>query len=181
VLRSGRQAGPVAFVGNLDLNEFMTMKQSAVIVLACCVSAACYKQVPITTMTPASQTRVQAQLTDSGTVAMGAALGPGVLEVEGVVASATEDAWTLNLIRVDHRGGQSILWNREPVIFPRSVLIEPKSVILDKKKSWLMGGGVVLGAFLLAQSFSLLGSSEEDPDGEVPELIIVPWLPGSRK
>ncbi|MBA3404557.1 MAG: hypothetical protein H0U13_07745, partial [Gemmatimonadaceae bacterium] len=84
--------------------------------------AACYTQVPLETPVPPPATRVIARVTDSGAVLIGSSVGPGASEVEGVVASASPDEWTLNLLRVDYRGGVSTVWNREPVTFPRYAL-----------------------------------------------------------
>src|SRR2546426_835806 len=50
--------------------------------------AACYTQRPLTVPVPAVGTQIVASVTDSGVVAMSNALGPGALEVEGVIAAA---------------------------------------------------------------------------------------------
>src|SRR2546425_8743244 len=72
---------------------------------------------------------------------MSNALGPGALEVEGVIAAADASAWELQLVRVDYRGGMSTLWKREVVTFPRSTLATPIEKRRDKGESWL-GAGV---------------------------------------
>lgn len=144
--------------------------------LVCMSQAACYKQIPLNTTEPAPATRIQAVLTDSGTLAMGTALGAGALEVEGVISTATSDSWTLQMIRVEHRGGQSIHWNREPVTFSRHLLSNPTVVVLDKKRSWLAAGGMLLGAFVLAQTFDLIGATDEGRDGEQPQKTFVPHM-----
>ena len=101
--------------------------------------------------------------------------------VEGVVSSANETGWTLQLLRVDHRDGRTISWNREPVTFPRNALTQPNVKVLDKRRSWLAAGGITIGAIILAQTFDLLGSSEEDPDDEEPPqkrrtpLLVIPF------
>lgn len=137
------------------------------------VVGACYKEQPLPTVTPAPATRVAAQLTDSGTVAMGNALGAGALAVEGVVTSADEKAWTLQMLRVDHRDGRSIGWNRELVRFPRNALTNPTVVILDKKTSWLAAGGITVGAFLLARAFNLFGANENNDEVPPPAESVI--------
>lgn len=159
----------------------MSLRNHTLAVLACIAATACYKQVPLNTLTPAPATRIVATLTDSGIVEMGDALGPGATEVEGVVSAATESQWTLQLIRVDHRGGQSVEWNREPVPFSRTLLVNPVMVKLDRTRSWLAAGGIVIGAFLIARSFNLLGGEDSGPGGEEPEMGVVPVNPGSRR
>src|SRR5207248_867880 len=66
--------------------------------------AACYTQRPLTVPVPAVGTQIVASVTDSGVVAMSNALGPGAVEVEGVIAAADASAWELQLVRVDYRG-----------------------------------------------------------------------------
>ena len=142
--------------------------------LVICLSAAgCYQQRPLQTPTPAPATRVVAQLTDSGTVVMGSALGPGVLAVEGVVAKADEHAWTLQMVRVDQRDGRSISWNRELVSFPRNLLANPNVVVLDKKRSWLAAAGITVGAIVLARVFNVIGSDENQDGDPNPQESVV--------
>ena len=118
---------------------------------------ACYTQRPLTTAVPAATTRIVAQVTDSGVVAMSNAIGAGATEVEGVVAAADATSWDLQVIRVDYRGGTSVLWNREPVNFPRYTLTRATERTLDKKKSWLAGGLITAGALLAARVFGAFG------------------------
>jgi hypothetical protein len=118
---------------------------------------ACYTQRPLTTAVPAATTRIVAQVTDSGVVAMSNAIGAGAIEVEGVVAAADAASWDLHVIRVDYRGGTSVLWNREPVTFPRYTLTRATERTLDKKKSWLAGGLITVGALLAARVFGAFG------------------------
>ena len=152
-----------------------------VLAVICIVAASCYKQVPLNTTHPAPTTRIVATLTDSGIVAMGNALGPGATEVEGVVSNATDSQWTLQLIRVEHRDGRSITWNREPVPFLRTLLANPMMVTVDRKRSWLAAGGIVIGAFLIAKSFNVIGGDEGSPPVDDPERAVVPRIQGSRR
>lgn len=151
-----------------------TMRLVAALI-PCLLLGACYKRQPLATATPAPSTRIVAELTDTGTVVMGNSIGPGALEVEGVVSRATEAEWTLYVLRVDHRDGRSIAWNRELVSFPRAALSSPSVVVLDTRRSWLAAGATVAGAFLLARAFQLLGADDDDRDGGGPppqELIV---------
>ena len=157
------------------------MKLKAILFLLTAAAASgCYMERPLQDPTPAPSTRVLAQLTDSGTVALSNSLGPGALGVEGVVASADAQSWTLQMVRVNHRDGRVIEWNREPVNFPRNLLSQPMVKVLDKKRSWLAAGGIVIGAFILAQTFDLLGSSEDEGDEPPPPASVVPIPGGGR-
>lgn len=128
---------------------------------------ACYTQRPLTAVVPASTTRIVAQLTDSGVVAMANAIGAGAVEVEGVVAAADGAAWDLQLVRVEYRGGVSVLWNREQVSFPRYTLTHATERTLSRRKSWLAGGLIVGGALLVARLFGAFGFGGSS-DGEPP-------------
>lgn len=136
--------------------------------------AACYTQVPLETASPPPLTRVIARVTDSGAVAIGSSVGPGASEVEGVVASANQDEWTLNLLRVDYRGGVSTTWNREPVTFPRYALSNISEKRVNKARSWMAAGLFVAGAFAVTRLFGYGGADEETPPIVNPEAI---WIP----
>jgi len=129
--------------------------------------SACYTQGPLTAPVPAPQTRIVAQVTDSGVVAMSNALGPGAVEVEGVIAAADAAAWSLRVLRVDYRGGASTLWNREVVSFPRYLLTNATEKRLNKKKSWLAAGLFTAGALLAARLTGAFGLGE-NPDRPPP-------------
>jgi hypothetical protein len=135
---------------------------------------ACYTQVPLTIETPPPATRIIATLTDTGIVEMSNTIGPGAEEVEGIVTEADARAWRLNLVRVDHRGGSSVLWNREPVIFPRFTLKNPTVKQVDKTRSWIAGGLVAVGAILAAKLFSNIGADEDPQQPPPPPNIRIP-------
>jgi hypothetical protein len=129
----------------------------------------CYSQQPLGLGVPAPATRIIAQVTDTGMVAMGNAIGSGAVEVEGIISQADATAWRLHLIRVDHRGGTSTLWNREEVSFPRQALTNIREKKLSKKKSWLAAGAVSAGVFILSRLFgSVLGGDSDDREPPPP-------------
>ncbi len=158
----------------------MNVKRAVVAAVAVFASG-CYMQRPLDVTPPPPSTHLMAQLTDSGTVALSNALGPGALGVEGVVAAADAQSWTLQMLRVDHRDGRTIEWNREQVVFPRAVLSQPMVKVLDKKRSWMAAGGIVIGAFVLAQTFDLFGSPDEEGDEPPPPASVVPVIPGGGR
>ena len=150
------------------------MRNAKVVLLVlCAVLGGCYTRRPLETVPPQPNVRVVALLTDSGTVAMSNAIGPGAQEVEGVVARATDTEWTFAMMRVDHRDGRSIPWNRELVTFPAATLTKPVVVALNKKKSWLAAAGITVGAYVIARAFGVINSGEEDPTDPVPQATTV--------
>jgi hypothetical protein len=137
-------------------------------------TTACYTHRPLATPVPAPATRVVAEVTDSGTVAMSNAIGPGAVEVEGVVATASDEVWNLQLVRVDHRDGRSIPWNRETVAFPRHLLTNAMERQLDRKRSWFAAGAIVAGALIAARLFTLIGADDPTDENPLPQEILVP-------
>ena len=129
--------------------------------------AACYTEAPLTTPVPAPETRIVAHVTDSGVVALSNMLGPGAVEVEGVVAAADADSWRLRMSRVDYCGGRSMTWNHEVVTFPRSTLANPTERRLDKGKSWLTAGIITATALLAARLLGSIGGGET-PQNQPP-------------
>jgi hypothetical protein len=113
----------------------------------------CYAQAPLTAPAPDPGMRITAQVTDTGAVAMGNAIGPGAVEVEGVVAAADSATWRLHLVRVQQRGGVSTAWNREVVAFPRNALTGARVKRLDKTRSWIAAGLVTAAAAAIALLF----------------------------
>jgi|SRR4051812_31359041 len=123
---------------------------------------ACYSVRPFADIAPLPETQIVAQVTDTGTVVMGNAIGPGALEVEGIISRADETSWTLRMIRVDQRGDISTPWNREEVTFPRYALTRVQVKQLDKKKSWLFAGMLVAAAVIAGITFGVFTIGSED-------------------
>lgn len=114
---------------------------------------ACYTQHPLTSPVPVVGSQIVAQLTDTGTVLMANQLGPGVIEVEGVVSEADGNNWKLLMTRVEQRGVGSTFWNREAVTFPRFALTRVTQRQFDRKRSWVIAGLITATAILAGHSF----------------------------
>ena len=134
---------------------------------------ACYTDRPLQTPLPPPSTRIVAQLTDSGMVAMGGLIGGGALAVEGVVTTADPSTWDLELLKVEHRDGRSIVWNREVITFPRSVLTNLSEKKLDRTRSWLFAGALTVGTYLATRAFGLASGGGEEGGEPVPAASVV--------
>jgi hypothetical protein len=145
------------------------MKFSAKVSAVLVVLTGCYTQQPLETAVPAPATRIIAQVTDTGAVALSGPVGPGALEVEGVVATADQTTWQLNLTRVDYRGGTSVSWNRELVSVPRNALSNVTVKKVSRSRSWLTAGLITAGAILASQLFSHIGADSEGGGGGIPQ------------
>jgi hypothetical protein len=131
---------------------------------------ACHTERPLTAAAPAPTSRIIAQVTDTGAVAMASTIGIGAVEVEGVVAEADANAWKLHLLRVDQRGGASTRWNRELVTFPRYALTNAREKKLDKRRSWMIAGvitaALVVGTLLFGSGI-IGGGGDGEPEPPV--------------
>ena len=133
-----------------------------------CLLAACFTQTPLTSSTPAPETRIVAMVTDTGVLAMSNAIGSGATEVEGIVAGADATSWDLRMLRVDYRNGQSVTWNRELVHFPRSALSQASERRFSSRRSWLMAGLLTSTAFLAARFLGIIGGGDNTPPPPPP-------------
>jgi hypothetical protein len=129
--------------------------------------AACYVQRPLGSPVPQPATRIVVLITDTGRVELANKIGPGATAVEGVVVSADEVAWDLQVVRVDYRGGTSQTWNGERVSFPRYTLTNASERSLNRRRSWLMALAITGTAFVAAKAFGVLGWGGS-PGGEPP-------------
>jgi hypothetical protein len=124
--------------------------------------AACYTQSPLETPLPVPEQRIVAQVTDTGVVAMSNALGPGAQEVEGIVVAADNSTWDLRMLRVDYRGGTSVVWKQEQVRFPRSALSQATERKFSSGRSWIMAAVVTSTALLAARFLGVIGGGEDN-------------------
>ena len=130
------------------------------------LSSGCYRYLELAAAPP-SLARIVAQVTDTGSVLMANTIGSAAIEVEGVVAQASDSVWRLQLVRVDHRGDVSTHWRREEVRFPRLALTNVRERRLDRKRSWIAAGAVTVGLILASRTFgSFVGGGSTD--GEPP-------------
>jgi hypothetical protein len=132
-----------------------SMRRGVAVLTLASFLTACYTERPVTAPAPAPTSRIIAQVTDTGAVAMANTIGIAAVEVEGVVAQADANVWKLHLVRVGQRGGTSTRWKREVVTFPRYALTNAREKTLDKRRSWIVAG--VLAAAIVAGTL-LFGS-----------------------
>lgn len=144
------------------------MYQRSVAALLLLTTAACYTEAPLGGPSPAPETRIVASLTDRGTADLAETIGAGAIGVEGVIAVADSGTWSLRLLRVDHRDGRSVAWNREEVSFPSTVFENVTERRFDRARSWLTGGLILGGAFLAASLFHLIGADTNSTPDPVP-------------
>lgn len=129
---------------------------------------ACYTQRPLGMAAVAPATRVVAQVTDTGAVVMANVIGLAATEVEGIVADADASRWRLHVVRVEHRGGNAVMWNREVVAFPRIALTNVRERRIDKKRSWIVAGLITAAIVTATVLFSSVLGGDESGGTPVP-------------
>jgi len=144
----------------------LTIERLSLVLVPLC--GACYMQQPLNEPIPAADMRIMAQVTDTGVLAMSSALGPGARQVEGIVVGADAASWDLRLLRVDYRGGSSVVWKGEQVRFPRSALSQAVQRRLSKGRSWILAGMITSSALLAARFLGVIGGGKGDDGNEPP-------------
>lgn len=114
----------------------------------------CYSYHPLESPAPASGTRVAADLTDSGSVAMASQIGPGVTSVRGDVVESSPDGLLLALIAVMGRNDQETLWSGEQVRIPRTTVARVEQRRFALGKTILFSGAVMGGLYAVVKAFT---------------------------
>ena len=123
----------------------------------------CYTYRPIWTGEPAPGSVITFGLTDRGRVALSDRLGPGARNVTGLLRSATDSEYVINVSRVTYIEGDRVAkWNGEQVDISRNDISGVAERQLSKSRSWL-AAGVVAGALAMASAIVIKGTAGPDP------------------
>jgi hypothetical protein len=134
------------------------MLMRALALLVVLVVNGCYSYHPLESPAPASGTRVAADLTDSGSLAMASQIGPGIISVRGEVVESSSDGLLLALISVLGRNDQEMFWRGEQVQIPLITVARVQQRRFALGKTILFGGVVVGGLFAAVAAFTGDGS-----------------------
>ena len=129
----------------------------------------CYNYQPLAAPTPAPGTRVEAQLTDAGSLQMAGQIGPGATRVRGEVVESSPDTLLLALTSVVGHNQQETLWNREQVRIPLTTIAQVEQRRFALEKSVLFGGAVVGGLFAAIKAFEGGGGGISGGGGGGPQ------------
>lgn len=137
--------------------------------LACVsvINTGCYVYQPLNGLTPAVGEQVELTLTDSGRVALGSQLGPGVLHVDGLLRQVGDGAYEIGVYRLSTISGETSDWAGERVRIPVSVVSQMGIRKLSKTRTVLIAAVVAvgLGVFIATRSLSIGGGSSRDTSG----------------
>jgi hypothetical protein len=121
--------------------------------MAFLVLTGCYSYAPLKTPSPSFGARVEADLTDRGTVALASQIGPGVMSVRGEVLQSEPDALVLALTSVLGRNQQETFWKGEHVRIPLITVARVQQRRFALKKTLFFGGTVLGGLFAAVAAF----------------------------
>jgi len=99
-----------------------TPMRKLIATVACAFGLGCHVGAPLMTPRPAAGTRVQVTLTDAGSAAMAAQLGPSRVELVGDVTSTNDSSLVIAVRAVTNRRGIEELWVGEQATVPRSAI-----------------------------------------------------------
>jgi hypothetical protein len=116
-------------------------------------AAGCYTYQPLETPTPSSGTRVEADLTDAGSLQMAHQIGPGITSVRGEVVQSDSQAVLLALTSVMGRNQQETFWAGEQVRIPLTTVSRVQQRRFATGKTVLFGGVLVGGLLAAARAF----------------------------
>lgn len=111
-----------------------------------CLSSGCYTYRTLAGRDPVPKTEISLTLTDSGSVALAAEVGPRVRKLHGKVLEVTPGTIRLEMIEsVDYRGIET-LWKGEPVAVPRGL-----TAGMDERQfsTWKTVAASAAGVFLV--------------------------------
>lgn len=134
----------------------MSARLAAVTLLG--LAAGCYNYFPITAADPRPGTRVAAQLSDSGTLALSRYLGPDVAAVEGRLVAVTDQDIGISVVTVRNRNGIEHYWKGEVVTLPRGDVATLRQRKLAPGRSALLVLAGVGGSFAILDAFGLVST-----------------------
>lgn len=148
---------------------------------ACCIllpvlSGACYRYVPA--QAPEPGRLIRASLNEQGAAAVTSRLGPGVLEVDGMLLADEGQELSVLVDKYITRQQGLLLAGNEPMRLPRAHLSSVLEREIDPVRSALFGAALAGGAFAMVKVFGPGGVvfRDSDPEDPGPVEIVVPVL-----
>jgi hypothetical protein len=151
----------------------------ATIVVAPLLAGGCYEYVPATPAAPAPGQFVRADVTDQAASRLTSLLGPGIIQVHGMVLRQEDAAVAILVDSYSTARNGDLSANNDPVLLPFQEIRALSVKQLSKKRSVIFGAAFIGGAVISAAVFTDLGRQlrNEDGDGDPqPELRSGPRL-----
>ena len=132
-------------------------------------SAGCYTTVPITATPQPGQVLVM-NLNDQGRAALGPSVGASVTQIEGMLDTRTDSAYTVKVASVVYMNGTNNRWTNEPLTIRSDLVRDMREKKFSRSRTALLAGGIVgaVAAFIATRDLLGLGNPDKDkgpPDG----------------
>jgi hypothetical protein len=131
--------------------------------------AGCHVYTPVTAPSPDLGQRYRFTLTDAGRAAIAERAGVGVLEIDGDLATATAEEFTIRVWGVRTIADGFSRWSGEAVALRREHLANVAQRQFSRGRTALAVGGVVAAVVTFAITRRLIGSGADKDDDEKPE------------
>jgi hypothetical protein len=138
------------------------------------LTGACYRYVPA--QSPEPGRLIRASLNEQGAAAVTPRLGPGVLELDGLLLANEEQELSVLVESYITRMQGTLSAGNEPVRLPHTHFSTVLEREIDPVRSALFGTALVAGAVAMVQVFGPGGIvfRDEDPPDDPPVEIVVP-------
>jgi hypothetical protein len=116
----------------------------------------CYTYQPMIGARPDVGQQVSLELTDAGRAALGDQLGPGVLEVQGVLQAVQNDQYIVGVNEVKTITGGTAHWGGEKVHIPAADVARSQLRTFSRTRTYLVIGLAVVGvaAFIVTRAIN---------------------------
>ena len=127
------------------------------------VSNGCYTYAPVAAA-PSPGEQLRFELNDQGRVGLGQAVGPSAEALEGVLAANQDSAYSVRVVSVTYRNGQSNRWSGEPLLVSKQFVQNVTERKFSRSRTFIAVAGVTAGVVLLMVSRGLIGGGTPDQD-----------------
>ncbi len=129
----------------------------------------CYSYQNMAGREPVPRTEISVTLTDSGSVALAAEVGPRVRTLKGKVLEVTPDIIRLEMIETTDFRGMESLWRGEPVSVPRRLTASMDQRQFSLWRTVVTAAGGVALVVVAGVAIGEAGSSGSGKPGDPPK------------
>jgi hypothetical protein len=126
------------------------MRRLLSIALVGLTATGCYSVQPLATPAPAPGTRLAVSINDAGRAALGGAMGPEILRVDGSLVAKENDAYLLSVSGVSYLRGGFQSWQGERVTISSNMIASLAERRFSKARTAVLIAGATVAAVVLA-------------------------------
>ena len=142
--------------------------RSSIAIGTAALTVACHSYVPIGAADVTPSREVRLDLTDAGSVAVGPAVGPSAVAIDGRVTQSDDSVLVVTVSRLTRRSGAEETWSGEAVRVPRAGVSAVTVEQLSRGRTGLMVGGLVALGVVIGAALGSGGGVAGRTDGGTP-------------